>query len=298
VNFAGASLEELNNAGQIAFRASLTGSGVDRTNDRGIWSEGSGTLALVARTGSQAPDTPSGTNFHYLGRVTLNNAGQTAFLAQLTGSGVDTTNDEGLWSEGSGTLRLIAREGVQAPGTPDGVNYGKIGIPRAKLNDAGQVAFSAWLTGTGVDETNDAAIWATDRTGDLQLIVREGELLEIAPDDFRTVRGAFFLSDNLNGNSAGFNNLGQLAFEATFTDGTSGIFVSNRVAIPEPSTLLLAALSVAGLLLWRRLGGGRKKGTLIFADRHSSGLVPISADSFCQTSRRATSFTTLVEHDS
>ena len=43
--------------------ASLTGSGVDSTNNAGIWSEGSGSLALVARSGSQAPGTPSGVNF-------------------------------------------------------------------------------------------------------------------------------------------------------------------------------------------------------------------------------------------
>ena len=38
---------------------------------------------------------------------------------------------------------------------------------------------------------------------------------------------------------------------AGFTDGSQGIFVSNRVAVPEPSSLLLAALAAAGLL-WRR----------------------------------------------
>jgi hypothetical protein len=45
----------LNDAGQTAFRANLVGSGVDSTNNQGVWSEGSGTIALVARTGSQAP---------------------------------------------------------------------------------------------------------------------------------------------------------------------------------------------------------------------------------------------------
>ena len=53
---------------------------------------------------------------------------------------------------------------------------------------------------------------------------------------------------NSGDRSSGFNNLGQLAFRAYFTDGTGGIFVSNRVAIPEPSTLALAALGVLGLV--------------------------------------------------
>ena len=91
----------------------------------GIWSEGSGSLALVARSGSQAPGTPSGVNFSdFLCRSpVLNNAGQTAFYATLTGSGVDSTNDQGIWSEGSGSLALVARSGSQAPGTPSGVNF-------------------------------------------------------------------------------------------------------------------------------------------------------------------------------
>ena len=53
----------INDAGQVAFRANLAGSGVDSTNNQGIWSEGSGSLALVARTGSAAPGAPDGVNF-------------------------------------------------------------------------------------------------------------------------------------------------------------------------------------------------------------------------------------------
>jgi len=39
---------------------------------------------------------------------------------------------------------------------------------------------------------------------------------------------------NSDGRPSAFNNLGQLAFAARFTDGSSGIFVSNAVAVPEP----------------------------------------------------------------
>ena len=93
---------------------------------------------------------------------------------------------------------------------------------------------------------------------------------------------------NSDGRTSGLNNLRQLAFRAQFTDGSSGLFVSNRVAIPEPSSLLLAALAAAGLL-WRRrvresLGS---RGTLLFAnrpveslwvERHSSQLAQISVN--------------------
>ncbi len=222
----------LNDAGQTAFKFSLAGSGVDATNYRGVWSEGSGSLALVAREGDHAPDTPSGVNFSSLinGEPVLNNAGQTEFKANITGSGVDATNDTGIWSGGSGNLALVAREGDHAPGTPSGVSYGDFNGTSLVLNDAGQIAF---LQGSG--------IWATDRIGAMQLIVRAGDPLEVAPGDIRTISSLSFNfagigTSNSNGLPSGFNNLGQLAFVARFTDGTSGIFVSNRVAVPEPSS--------------------------------------------------------------
>jgi uncharacterized protein YjbI with pentapeptide repeats len=96
----------------------------------------------------------------------------------------------------------------------------------------------------------------------LHLIAREGDLLEVAPGDFRTIKdfgnsgslyGFYGDTGNSDGRPSGFNNLGQLAFQATFTDGTSGIFVSNRVAIPEPSTLLLLGFGSLAAL-WRRRG--------------------------------------------
>ena len=119
------------------------------------------------------------------------------------------------------------------------------------LNDAGQTAFSAQLTGSGVDETNNQGIWATNPTGALQLIARTGDPLEVAPGDFRTINGLSFIADtgNSDGRPSGFNNLGQLAFRAVFTDESQGVFVSSLVAIPEPSSFALAAVCVLGLIV-------------------------------------------------
>src|SRR5262249_4981375 len=104
----------LNDAGQVAFRANLAGNSIDSTNSQGVWSEGSGSLSLVARTGSQAPGAPAGVNFSTDPALELfypvfNDAGQTAFYAATTDGGL------GLWSEGSGSLAAVARSGQQAP---------------------------------------------------------------------------------------------------------------------------------------------------------------------------------------
>ncbi|MCH8839967.1 MAG: PEP-CTERM sorting domain-containing protein, partial [Planctomycetes bacterium] len=239
-------------AGQTAFLGLLTGTGVDGTNNHGIWSEGGGAgLALVAREGDSAPGTPSGVNFRGFCCVrVLNGAGQTAFLGTLTGTGVTSSNDRGIWSEGGGAgLALVAREGDSAPGTPSGVNFRTFNIPNIPvLNGAGQTAFLGFLTGTGVDFTNDHGIWAEDLSGSLSLVARAGDLLDIDDGpgvDLRTISDLIFTADsgNEDGRANGFNDLGQLVFGATFTDGSQGVFVSDLVAVPEPGTFLLATLA-------------------------------------------------------
>lgn len=311
VSFAGFNLPVLNDSGYTAFSASLAGSGVDSTNSRSLWSEGSGSLTLLARSGFQAPGAPSGAVF--FGSTTnpafsqplLNNAGQSAFWARLTGGGVASgttgiwsegsgslalvavsgdqapgvpgganlnlsVSDEsivlnsagrtafyagygssgrGIWSEGSGSISLVARSGQQAPGAPTGVTFSGFSDTSIVLNEAGQTAFVASLSGG-----NGGGIWATDRTGVLQLIARTGQLLEVAPGDLRTTSNLRFNggTGNSDGRPSGFSNRGQLTFFARFTDGSEGIFVSNLVTIPEPSSLSLIAIGLIATSAQRR----------------------------------------------
>jgi hypothetical protein len=235
-----------NDAGQSAFSASLLGNGVDSTNNFGVWSAGSGSLSLLARMGDHAPGMPDDVVFATIGGPLLNNVGQTAFSAAVTGPGIiESQNDLGIWSEGLGSLALVARTGAHAPSTPDGVTFRSFNT--FALNSAGQVALTGFLTGADVNNANNFGIWATAATGDLQLIARTGDLLELAPGDSRTISELAFAgaTGNGDGRASGFNNAGHVAFRATFTDGSSGIFVSNAVAVPEPSTFLLLLLSAA-----------------------------------------------------
>ncbi len=68
-------------------------------------------IRTVALTGDQAPGTAPGVVFSNFNNVdpVINNAGQTAFYGILAGPGVSTDNDRGIWSEGAGTLTLVAR---------------------------------------------------------------------------------------------------------------------------------------------------------------------------------------------
>jgi hypothetical protein len=191
-----------------------------------------------------APGTPDGVNFLGFGTPKLNGTGKIAFQAELTGNGIDysSTNREGIWTSVSGSLELVARAGDLVPGMP-GVYFKDIRDTIA-LNNAGQIAFAGDVTGTGIDESNRWVIWATDVNGGVHAVVRLGDVLEVAPGDFRTISVVDFATIG-----RGFNNRGQLAFWTIFTDGSYGVFVSDLVAVPEPvsSTLLIAAI-VAALL--------------------------------------------------
>jgi hypothetical protein len=247
-----------NNAGQIAIEGFLVGN-VDSTNDEGLWSNASGSLELVAREGSQAAGVPTGVNYGMFGVSggwpVLNDAGQIAFVTEIDGPGVDESNNEGIWSGETNDLELVARRGDQAPDALSGVHFKDLDYPA--LNSSGQIAFRAELSGSGVGSANDRGIWATDQTGALQLIVRAGDQLEVAPGDFRTLSDLNFssASGNSDGRSSGFNNLGQLVFWARFTDLSEGVFVSNAVAHLPGDFNNDGTVDAADYIVWRKTNG-------------------------------------------
>jgi hypothetical protein len=242
--FASPNSAVMNGAGHVGFVASLVGPGVNGTNDDGIWADRGAGLELVVRTGDRAPGTPADVNFFgTYGRPVMNANGDMAFFGMLLGPGIVTANDGGIWSEGGGEgLKLVAREGLQAPGTPSGVTFSLIStlLSSPALNGRGQVAFIAQLSGPGITNANDLGLWAQDVRGQLRLIVREGDMLDVSDDplnpDLRTVLGFNFenRSGNEDGIGSGFNEFGQIAFLASFTNGSQGLFVSDMVVVPEP----------------------------------------------------------------
>jgi len=288
----------VNDAGEIAFQGMLTGPGIGPTNNQSVWSTAGGSLHLVARSGNQAPDAPTGVNFtgfNMVPSILLNDNGETAFhgytndggegiwsergglhaVARTGQSAPDLPGEtfsafawpvlngdgrvaftaylasgkQGLWSEGNGDLTLVANAGDQAPGAPAGVTFA--GLGSGALNGRGQFAFTASLAGLGPAVAN--GVWVHDVDGALRAIVRTGDAIEVTPGDLRTVSSVGFIqgSGNEDGRYSAFNDLGQLAFHASFTDGTQGVFVTDIVAVPEPAAWVLA-LFVFGAVHCRR----------------------------------------------
>jgi hypothetical protein len=238
--------------GAVQFVSLLSGPGINGSNDAAIWSYRDGGMQLLAREGDQAPGLASGVVFQ-----------QVAAAFRVAGPGIDASNNMGIWLQESDGLKLAVREGDQAPGTPAGVVFstsiiGSLGTEYfvylgggVLQNKAEQFAFEGYLSGPGVNDANDVGLWASGGNGLLQLIVREGEQLDVDDGpavDMRTI--ASITNQSLN-------DRGQVLFWATFTDGSKGLYLSDQVAVPEPnsfSLLLFTAIALCTQTNRRRQG--------------------------------------------
>ena len=204
----------INNLGQVAFRAAITGSGFQNT---GLWSEAPGALALVAREGTPAPGLPQNYVHIALHSAIVNDAGQVVFHASVGGGG------QGIWRSDPGAPSspiLIAAGGEPIPGDP-AVSFTSLTNGPALTND-GRVGFSA-----GHSDGN-RAVWLQSPGGALQLVAVEGGP---APGPPGTTYGGF--GGTLG--EASFSTQGHVAFQASLA-GVGGAIVGGH---PDAGLALL-----------------------------------------------------------
>ncbi len=244
---------------------------IDPTYAVGVWKQRNDeSIALVAKEGSRAPGVDGGDTYGPgFNSLVVNASSQVAFIGWLAREPDPfyEGHPTGLWSEGSGRgLELVVREGDAAigPDLPVGTTFGRLDnyyyyrsgrrdsfhedLNPVAINAVGQVAFAVPLSYESVSSpgccTSDS-VWVHDPTDGLTLIVRGGQQINVSDDpevsDLRTVAQLRRRSSNGGIGSYEFqlNDRGEIAFWAQFTDGTSGIFVSRLVAIPEPGTVCL-----------------------------------------------------------
>lgn len=250
----------INDFGEILFFAGLKGTGVSGTlatgNHVSLWKGPPGALRMIARRGDAAPGLPGLTLLLAtsltpdLEHIAFAGNGDSAFISTLAGA-VTTGTDTALYAHIAEATHLVAREGVQAPGLPAGVVFNNIAAAqgwRFAINSGAQLAILADLTGSGVTNANDAALYFWTPADGLLLIAREGEGVETAPGVFQTITN--LVLNGTHGDDSGsprnFNSRGQLTFTATL-DGTPAI-VRATLVTPASYTLLTANLhaSAAG----------------------------------------------------
>jgi outer membrane protein assembly factor BamB len=126
----------------MCYRATLSGPGVTRANNEGLWQVG----ALVARKGDQPdPANEPGVVFSRFLRFWTFGAGRLIFQTTLAGPGVNRNNDGAIYLWQNGLLQRLLREGDTAQ-TEDGAVISTINRVDVEPTN-GQYAVLASLTG-------------------------------------------------------------------------------------------------------------------------------------------------------
>ena len=222
---------------------------------------------VVAKRG----DTIAGKQLGSLGfSPDINNAGTVAFLAYSPPGGYGT----GIFTQ----TQLLVKKGDVV----DGATIYSLGDP--VINDGGQVVSYAQLDNgfTHRDAILKVGGGLVAKDGDViagKTLTGFGLSPTINNSGIAAYRGMFsggsgIFADNLllaqtgdtlagrtfeSFSEAYINNLNDVAFYAKFTDGSYGIVVANITSVPEPSSIVLAAIAIVwlGAFLSRRAANSR-----------------------------------------
>ena len=204
----------INEAGQVAFKGKWSALGGKGTGI-GIFVDD----VLVARTTGAVPGL-GGVVFKDFRDPVIDAAGDVAFVAIISGTGVTTANDTVLVTTASGALAVVAREGDSTP-EADGAalkSFTSISLV------GGEVLFTAKLLGgtPAVIAANDDAAFRVSAGGGLARVVRESDAFGAT-----TVRG-FKLLTRIAGSSCQNRGhaVGSATFHASLADGTQAIMDS------------------------------------------------------------------------
>ena len=182
-------IPRVNDAGDVAFLATLrTGSRlgiVDDTNNVGFFgpSAGNGSpLGVLLREGWSTPEDADVTfqDLSFPRDFVLNGAGQFAFFTDVTGEGIDATNDFRIYGanvQPGGDPDFLLSRGDVVPGTNGTLGFmSHLSNDEVLINDAGGVVFQASLDGDEVDiDTRSVLLWQTDGPGSsLSILARSG----------------------------------------------------------------------------------------------------------------------------
>jgi hypothetical protein len=232
-----------NDQATVVFAAHATGFG---GVTEALFASSGGITAPVVTRGQAAPGLAGvrfgGSGFFVLGTPSMNASGKIAFQAQLQTTGGQAAG-WGIFAGDANGLSLIAGSGGDAG---FGQTFQDNSLARSMvINGLGEVALLAGVS------SNQVGLFATDTTGLLHRIIAQGDTMQVSPGVFKQVS---LLRLQSSPNESGvidphtFNDLGQIAFFARFTDNTEGIF---RTTVPAPAGTA-AGLIAAGIMAGRR----------------------------------------------
>jgi hypothetical protein len=134
-------------------------------------------------------------------------------------------------SSGRTSTEVVAVTGQTAPGG----NGQFAGFSNLALNDAGQVAFEAGLTGTSGGANDNQGLFLFDNASGLLALARTGDPLLGSTITSLSLTDA---TPRLDDAISSLNEQGQVAYAFVLADGRQGVAI---VTIPEPAALGLLA---------------------------------------------------------
>ncbi len=224
----------LNDAGHVAFRASLQGPGVEDLTRHGIWSDRTGALGLVVRTGDAAPGLGPDGVFTYVEYPGLNDSDEILFY------GFDSNQlINGYWRHDGAAITPVVIDETHPAGTPAGIRL-DVRLESGMINNAGQSAiFAGFETSDGDSGAYDTGLWIVGRTGSQVLGMRVGQHIEIESGDIRIIARITSLRLHPSpqaGLPRSFNDDGTIVASALFTDGSSAIIAATPVSFCSADT--------------------------------------------------------------
>jgi len=228
--------------GVVFFRAPLVDPRSDTHAGVGLFrSNGPGRLDLLLRERELEAALPTGsTNIDMLEPL-ANARGDLLIQALFQATPPNPVRNIGYWIRTSrGKLQPLLQTGQPAPGLPAGTLLGgpntlrsDIDSPtrRIALNDRGDALVDFPLTGVGVDESNDRALFLVDLKGRSRLVLREGAKIEVAHNDLRIVDHYTIQWQRPSSRSRSpLNRDREVAARVSFTDESSAIV---RLTVPR-----------------------------------------------------------------
>jgi hypothetical protein len=223
----------IDGAGNVLINASMTGLGINPSNDQGLWFGQPGALVLVARDGWPAPDLPGVvySNVAAIDRA-VSETGWLEFTTYLSGPSVTPgLDDRAIFCGPPGDFRLVMRTGDPVPELGPDVVISGTKTMGAMISDNGTLFVGAGLAGSGLPPTYNRAYWVGARDG-LQLAAWHGMPVQGCPE---CEPGVYFEGVG----SFSFNDAGQIAFDGALAG--PGIYWGNGAGrwVGPPGALVM-----------------------------------------------------------
>lgn len=246
----------INDANQVLFPADLT----DQAGAlRGglVRVDPDGTRRAVAFQGMAITGGPPGSTYSWstFQGLAINGLGRLGAITRVRLPGESITRQSFVLETADGLLTAVVISGAAAPIPGENLTFGD--VASVQMNALGWTALPVALRS---GQSSTGSLWAVSPEGALSLVLRTGQLFDVNDDplvtDLRTL-SSFSMVAGVTGGQDGFaralNDRNELVYRATFTDGSSGVFVTT---IPTPGAFALLVLAGLAVPQRRRRNAG------------------------------------------